>query len=249
MISSPISVSQVHRFVRPSPIAAPIAAPIATPVAAGPAPAQAAPAAEAVRGGGIPLVDAANLIAVQESGQAARRDNPTELTEEEERIVQKLRRQDAEVRRHERAHAAAAGPYGSPPVFQYTRGPDGKLYAIDGEVRIDVNAESSPEATIAKMEIVIRAALAPANPSSEDRAVANKARQQLIEAQRELGEKKKKEEEEAGTRRDETAGLIGSTESVTRSPAEAASAYQQAAFSRSAQRLAETAFEPLQLVA
>ena len=69
-------------------------------------------------------------------------------------------------------------------------------------MRIDVNAESSPEATIAKMEIVIPAALAPANPSSEDHAVANKARQQLIEAQRELGEKKKKEEEEAGTRRD-----------------------------------------------
>lgn len=59
-------------------------------------------------------------------------------------------------------------------------------------MRIDVNAESSTEATIAKIEIVIRAALAPANPSSEDRAVANKARQQLIEAQRELGEKKRK---------------------------------------------------------
>lgn len=100
MISCLISVSQVHRFVCPSPIA--------VPVAERPAPAQAAPAA--VRGGGIPLVDAANLIAVPESWQAARRENPTELTEEEERIVQKLRRQDAKVRRHERAHASAAEP-------------------------------------------------------------------------------------------------------------------------------------------
>ena len=40
-----------------------------------------------------------DLIAVQESRQEACRENPTELTEEEERIVQKLRRQDAEVRR------------------------------------------------------------------------------------------------------------------------------------------------------
>ena len=243
MILSPASVSQVPRFVRPPPIA--------VPAEVRPAPAQtaAAPAAAAVRGGGIPLVDAASLIAVQESGGAAGGNKPTELTKEEERVVQKLKRQDAEVRQHERAHSAAAGPHGGAPSFQYTRGPDSKLYATDGEVKIDVNPESSPEATIAKMEIVIRAALAPANPSSEDRAVANKARQQLIEAQRELGEKKKKEEEEAGTKREETTGLSGGTGTATRNQAEAASAYQQAATSRSAQHSAEIAFEPVQLVA
>lgn len=242
-MTSIASVSQVPRFVRPPPTAAP------TEVRPPPAQAAPTPAAAPLRGGGIPLVDAASLIAVQESGRAAGGNNPTELTEEEQRVVQKLKRRDAEVRQHERAHSAAAGPYGSPPTFQYTRGPDGKLYATDGEVKIDVNPENSPEATIAKMEIVIRAALAPANPSAEDRAVANQARQQLIDAQRELGEKKKKEEEEAGTRRDETAALIGSTVTATRDPAAAVSAYQQAAAGRSAQRLAEIAFEPVQLVA
>ena len=137
MISSISSVSQVPRFVRPPPVAARSA----------PAQAASAPPAAAVRGGGIPLIDGASLIAIQESGPAARRDNPTELTKEEQRVVQKLRRQDTEVRRHERAHAAAAGPYGSPPTFQYTRGPDGKFYAISGEVKIDVNPESNPDAT------------------------------------------------------------------------------------------------------
>lgn len=43
-----------------------------------------------------------------------------------------------------------------------------------------------PEATIRKMDIVIRAALAPAEPSAQDRAVARQAQAQRSEAQTEL---------------------------------------------------------------
>lgn len=138
-------------------------------------------------------IDGANLLQAQE----ARGSNSGELTEEEQRIVRELQQIDREVRRHEQAHRAAGGPYASAPTYQYTRGPDGRLYAVSGEVKIDISPESSPEATIRKMEVVIRAAQAPADPSAQDRAVANKAKAILIEAQAELRAKQLEEQQGA----------------------------------------------------
>ncbi|MCW8952298.1 MAG: putative metalloprotease CJM1_0395 family protein [Rhodospirillales bacterium] len=120
-----------------------------------------------------------------------------ELTDKEEAIVAALRRQDAEVKRHERAHAAAGGPYTGLPVYQYTQGPDGKRYAVSGEVSIDASPQSTPEATIAKMEVVIRAALAPAEPSAQDRSVAAQAQRTKAEAEAQLREEKLEESREA----------------------------------------------------
>ena len=50
--------------------------------------------------------------------------------------------------------------------------------------------ESTPEKTVEKMKVVINAANAPAEPSSQDRKVASQARQQLNEAQQELSKEK-----------------------------------------------------------
>ncbi|MEQ8664175.1 MAG: putative metalloprotease CJM1_0395 family protein [Rhodospirillales bacterium] len=119
--------------------------------------------------------------------------DPTELTPEEEQQVRELKKRDQEVRRHEQAHARAAGPYGGQPQYQYVRGPDGKQYATSGEVKIDTSEESSPEATVRKMEIVIRAALAPADPSGQDRQVAAEAKQKKAEAQAEIRAEKQEE--------------------------------------------------------
>jgi hypothetical protein len=103
--------------------------------------------------------------------------DPT-LTESEEREVQRLKRRDREVRAHERAHmAAGAGVVQSGANFTFTRGPDGKMYAVGGEVKIDTSAENDPDQTIRKMQQVKRAALAPAEPSGTDRAVAARAGQ------------------------------------------------------------------------
>lgn len=143
-----------------------------------------------------PLVDGATAVTAQEQGAA--RVPPTALTEEEQRIVRELRRRDAEVRRHERAHAAAGGPVTGAPIYEFQRGPDGRFYAVDGEVRIDVSPESDPRATIAKMELVIRAALAPAEPSAQDRSVAAQAKQIKLEAERELAELQAEERGLAG---------------------------------------------------
>ncbi len=113
--------------------------------------------------------------------------NKSELTEDERREVEELKKRDAEVRRHEQAHKAAAGGHAKGgPTFSYQTGPDGRQYAVGGEVQIDTSAVSGdPDATIRKMRQIQRAANAPAEPSSQDRQVAAQAAAQLQAAQRE----------------------------------------------------------------
>ncbi len=108
------------------------------------------------------------------------------LTSQELQELQKLRTRDTEVRSHEQAHLTSAGQYSTGgPTFTYQTGPDGKRYAIGGEVSIDVSKENNPEATIMKMRAIRRAALAPANPSGTDRQVAAQAAMFEAQAQRE----------------------------------------------------------------
>jgi len=108
------------------------------------------------------------------------------LTESEEEQVQRLKRRDQEVRAHERAHmAAGAGVVQGGASFTFTRGPDGKMYAVGGEVKIDASGENDPDQTIRKMQQVKRAALAPAEPSGTDRAVAAQAGQMESRARQE----------------------------------------------------------------
>jgi len=134
--------------------------------------------------------------------QSEESSNPQELTDEEEQQVRDLKKRDAEVKAHEQAHAAVGGSYASAPTYEYTTGPDNKQYAIGGEVQIDsAPVPNNPEATIRKMDIVIRAALAPAEPSSQDKQVAAQAAQTRAQAQAELAKQKagalKREDEEA----------------------------------------------------
>ncbi|HAT10584.1 MAG TPA: hypothetical protein DCS97_08330 [Planctomycetes bacterium] len=114
----------------------------------------------------------------------ARRRQAGELTPDQRRVVAELQARDAEVRAHEAAHKAAGGSLAGGMSFSYQSGPDGRRYAVGGEVAIDTGAERDPQATIAKMQRVIAAALAPAQPSSQDRAVAAQARATMTEAQR-----------------------------------------------------------------
>ncbi|WP_206171699.1 putative metalloprotease CJM1_0395 family protein [Thiorhodococcus mannitoliphagus] len=110
------------------------------------------------------------------------------LTQDELREVQLLAQRDAEVRAHEQAHIAAGGPYvNGAASYSYQMGPDGKSYAIGGEVGIDTSMRSGdPEANLEKARTILRAALAPAEPSTQDRSVAADARAMEIDAQREL---------------------------------------------------------------
>ena len=95
---------------------------------------------------------------------------------EEQRMLADLKARDREVRNHENAHRAAAGDLVRGGSYQYQQGPDGKRYAVGGDVQIDTTpVPDDPAATAEKMQRVIGAALAPAEPSSTDLAVAAEA--------------------------------------------------------------------------
>jgi len=89
--------------------------------------------------------------------------------------VQRLKAVEEKVKAHESAHKAAGGALAGAVTYQYTTGPDGKRYITGGEVSISIQKGSTPKQTISNMEQVIRAALAPADPSPQDRAVASEA--------------------------------------------------------------------------
>lgn len=110
------------------------------------------------------------------------------LTEEEQKQVEELKARDTEVRAHEQAHIAAGGSYVRGGArYDYQTGPDGKKYAVGGEVSIDTSAvEGDPQATINKAQVILKAALAPAEPSGQDKAVASQARQMMASARKEL---------------------------------------------------------------
>lgn len=142
-------------------------------------------------------------VELSRAAQAANEQNPaegfgqaSELDDPEQQEVRKLKQQDAEVRRHEAAHKGAAGPHAKGgPKFEFEKGPDGKQYAVGGEVSIDTSeVAGDPAATIRKMQQVRRAALAPASPSAQDRAVAataarleQQARTEVADERRESG--------------------------------------------------------------
>lgn len=148
-----------------------------------------------------PLASGGTLLAAQQSGTPAgsseKAASPDQLSEEEKAAVAKLKAIDAKVRAHERAHAAVGGQYAGAPSYSYTRGPDGQMYATSGEVSIDISAENDPEATLQKAAQVAAAALAPADPSGQDRAVAAAAQALRLEALAQIRAEKAAEQEAA----------------------------------------------------
>lgn len=101
--------------------------------------------------------------------------------------IRELASRDREVRAHEQAHKAVGGQYAGAVSYSYERGPNGRLYAVGGSVAIDTApVPGDPAATLQKLQQVQRAALAPAQPSSQDLAVAAQAAQAIAQARSEL---------------------------------------------------------------
>ncbi len=105
---------------------------------------------------------------------------------QEQLQINELSARDREVRAHEQAHVAVGGRYAGAATYQYERGPNGVNYAVGGEVSIDTGRAGTPEETIQKAQVIRRAALAPADPSPQDRNVAAQASRLEAEARREL---------------------------------------------------------------
>lgn len=97
--------------------------------------------------------------------------------------ITKLKQIEEKVKAHEAAHKAVGGNLASSASYSYTRGPDGQSYITGGEVRIDMSDGRTPQETVSRMQQVIRAALAPADPSGQDRSVAAAAASRMAEAQ------------------------------------------------------------------
>jgi hypothetical protein len=129
-----------------------------------------------------------------------------ELSQDEQQTVRELRSRDAEVRAHEAAHLAGAGSAAAGgPSYTFQMGPDGRSYAIGGEVPIDMSPGATPAATLAKAQAIRGAALAPANPSGADRSIAAAASQMAQQAQAAMAA-------ESAARVDEAQGPAASVE-------------------------------------
>ena len=130
----------------------------------------------------------------EESSDAEQENSP------EQRQIEALEKRDAEVKAHELAHASTGGAYAGSPSYSYEIGPDGKKYAVSGEVSIDISpVEGDPRATIAKMKKVQAAALAPVSPSAQDVRVAATASENIRQAQAELAKGDDEKEQDQST--------------------------------------------------
>ena len=121
----------------------------------------------------------------EETAQSGSAELAQERREADE--IRELVRRDREVRAHKAAHLAAGGRHTSRATFIYERAPNGVLYAVGGEVETDLSpVTNNPEATLRTAQALRQAALAPAQPSAQDRVVAQKAAQMALQARAEL---------------------------------------------------------------
>lgn len=135
---------------------------------------------------------------LKDEDEAKSQKNSSQINEElsikQRQELMKLKTTDMEVKVHEQAHiAAASGINVSAPSYDYETGPDGQRYAVGGEVNISFVQSEDPEKNIENARIMKAAALAPADPSSQDRSVASDADKILAQAEQELAKQQAEE--------------------------------------------------------
>ena len=93
----------------------------------------------------------------KKTGRSKHAGHDESLSTEDQQRVAELAQRDAEVRAHEQAHKSAAGGHGGAISLSYETGPDGKRYAVAGEVPVDISPiKGDPSATIQKMQTIQR---------------------------------------------------------------------------------------------
>ncbi|WP_394393154.1 putative metalloprotease CJM1_0395 family protein [Shewanella woodyi] len=150
----------------------------------------------------------------QEEDKASEESNAKALVLEQQ-VLAELAKRDAEVRSHEQAHAAVGGIHAQSPQLSYEQGSDGRRYAVDGEVSIDISTvPGNPLATVNKMRQVYAAAMAPTDPSMADIRVAAEAMRKLNQARAELAEQRVNDAPSI----EEMAPLLGAQSSIDETP-------------------------------
>ncbi|MBU0721434.1 hypothetical protein KJ877_08830 [bacterium] len=118
----------------------------------------------------------------EKAKEKSKTSSQSELSQDEERLLKELQSRDSQVRAHEAAHKSGGASTGAA-SYTYQKGPDGRMYAIGGEVSVSMKSGSTPQETISNAQAVIASAMAPANPSPQDYAVASSARVMMMKAQ------------------------------------------------------------------
>lgn len=147
---------------------------------------------------------------VRDDAKARDEGSSLQLSPEEKDQVRALQSRDAQVRGHENAHAGAGGALAGSPSYTFETGPDGRQYAVGGEVPISIQSGSTPEESLRNAAQVRSAALAPADPSSADLGVAAAASSLERQARAELA-RERQEEVAAGRDEGQESSEVGET--------------------------------------
>lgn len=89
-----------------------------------------------------------------------------------------------------------AGLHTSGPNYEYETGPDGRKYAVAGDVNVSYSHSSDPEVNLRNAQQLKASALAPADPSSQDRKVAAQAEMEIAQARQEILEEQNQARDE-----------------------------------------------------
>ncbi|HJE02454.1 MAG TPA: hypothetical protein K8U92_01095 [Aliarcobacter thereius] len=91
-----------------------------------------------------------------------------------ERVLDKFKSKDAEVKAHEQTHASL-GTTTTPISYNYQVGPDGKLYAVGGSVRFDTSIPKDKEEASLKLDKLQKASSSVDDLSRADMAISSAA--------------------------------------------------------------------------
>ena len=160
----------------------------------------------------ISTVNRSKGVAASPADGKTQQGKSDELSPEAAAQLAKLKQIDRQVRQHEQAHmAAAGGMVTSGASFTYQKGPDGVNYAVGGEVGISTAPGRTPEETIQRAQTIRAAALAPADPSGQDRAVAAQAGQMEQQARSEASSAAETTDSQDAQRQTQLAGFYAAS--------------------------------------
>jgi hypothetical protein len=145
----------------------------------------------------------------REKQSAFSSNNIEKKLKEGDESLSELKAKDRMVRAHESAHRQAGGRFiRGRTGFKTEKGSDGREYAVAGDVNIDTSAiAGDSKATLAKAQLIERAALAPADPSTQDRVVAAKAAKMAALARAEISKQRAEKMREDDSAMDVQAGI------------------------------------------
>jgi len=91
-----------------------------------------------------------------------------------QRVLNKFKSTDSNVRAHEQTHASTTNTT-TPIQYNYQMGPDGKLYAVGGSVRVDTSIPDDPKEASYKLDKLKKSATSVDEMSAADSAISIQA--------------------------------------------------------------------------